>query len=65
MSKPDREAMLERDHDQLSIRRQCQLLTLTRSGVYRAKLPAPDDDELALRRRLDELYTAPPWGRGG
>src|SRR5262245_20940304 len=28
--------------------------------VYRAKPPADDDDELALRRRVDELYTAHP-----
>jgi transposase len=32
MSKPDREAMLDRDHAALSIRRQCQLLSLSRSG---------------------------------
>jgi hypothetical protein len=33
MSKPDRESMLNRDHVTLSIRRQCQLLSLCRSGV--------------------------------
>jgi hypothetical protein len=33
MSKPDREAMLDCDHVALSIRRQCQLLWLCRSGV--------------------------------
>jgi putative transposase len=60
MSKPDREAMLDGDHADLSIRRQCQLLSLCRSGVYRAKRPA-DDDDLALMRRLDELYTAHPF----
>lgn len=60
MSKPDREAMLDRDHADLSIRRQCQLLSLCRSGVYRAKRPAGDDD-LTLMRRLDELYTAHPF----
>jgi putative transposase len=60
MSKPDREAMLDRDHAALSIRRQCQLLSLSRSGVYRAKRVC-DDDDLALMRRLDELYTAHPF----
>lgn len=60
MSKPDREAKLDRDRKALSIRRQCQLLSLSRSGVYRPK-PAPDDDDLALMRRLDELYTAHPF----
>jgi HTH-like domain len=60
MSKPDREAMLDRDHAALSIRRQCQLLSLCRSGVYRPKRVA-DDDDLALMRRPDELYTAHPF----
>jgi hypothetical protein len=32
MSKPDREAKLDRDHKALSIRRQCLLLSLSRSG---------------------------------
>jgi len=60
MSKPDREAMLDRDHKALSIRRQCQLLSLCRSSLYRPKRVA-DDDDLALMRRLDELYTAHPF----
>jgi len=60
MSKPDREAMLDRDHKGLSIRRQCQLLSLCRSSVYRPRRVA-DEDDLALMRRLDELYTAHPF----
>jgi putative transposase len=60
MSKPDREALLDRDHAELSIRRQCQLLSLCRSGVYRGKRPV-DDDGMALMRRLDALYTAHPF----
>jgi putative transposase len=60
MSKPDREAMLDRDHKALSIRGQCQLLSLCRSSLYRPKRVA-DDDDLALMRRLDELYTAHPF----
>jgi putative transposase len=61
MSKPDREAMLDRAHPVLSIRRQCALLCLTRSGVYRPKQPANDDADLALMRRLDELFMAWPF----
>jgi putative transposase len=60
MSKPDREAKLDREHSQLSIRRQCQLLTLTRSGIYRQR-QEPDIEELALMRRIDELYMAHPF----
>jgi hypothetical protein len=41
MSVPDRRALLDRDHRVLSRRRQCQLLGLSRSGLYRA--PVPDE----------------------
>ena len=60
MSKPDREAMLDRDHARLSIRRQCMLLNLARSGVYRPRKPANDDD-LAVMHRLDELFLTHPF----
>ena len=52
MSRPDRKAMLDRDRRGLSIRRQCVLLSLARSGIYRPQRPANDDD-LALMRRID------------
>jgi putative transposase len=60
MSAPDRRALLDRDHGQLSIRRQCALLGVARSGVYRLPRPANDND-LALTRRIDELFTAWPF----
>jgi putative transposase len=60
MSTPDRRSRLERDHAVLSVRRQCALLGLARSGVYRAPRPANDDD-LGVMRRLDELFTAWPF----
>jgi putative transposase len=60
MSKPDREVLLDREHSVLSIRRQCQMLSLCRSEVYRRR-PQPDPNELLLMRRLDELYTAHPF----
>ena len=60
MSAPDRRAKLDPDHPYLSVRRQCAMLGIARSGVYR--LPAPaNDDELALLRRIDELYTRWPF----
>ena len=67
MSAPDRRALVDRDHSDLSVRRQCQLLSVTRSGVYRPPPAANDDDDLALMRRIDELFTAWPcsWVRGG
>ena len=60
MSAPDRRAMLDRGHPKLSIRRQCAVLHTARSGVYRPKAPANDND-LALMRRIDELFTAWPF----
>lgn len=61
MSTPDRRARLDRDHGKLSIRRQCMLLSLARSGVYRIPAPAGNDDDLMLMRRIDELFTAWPF----
>jgi putative transposase len=60
MSVPDRRALLDPDHDQLSVRRQCALLGMWRSGVYRHRRPANDTD-LSVMRRLDELFTAWPF----
>jgi putative transposase len=60
MSVPDRRALVERDDREPSIRKQCKLLGLARSGVYRKPPPANDND-LALMRRIDELFTAWPF----
>jgi putative transposase len=60
MSTPDRRSRLDRDHCAVSIRRQCTLLSLARSGVYRMPRPANDED-VALMRAIDELFTAFPF----
>ena len=60
MSIPDRRARLDRGHAKLSVRRQCQLLGLARSGVYRQRQPANDND-LGVMRRLDGLFTRRPF----
>ena len=60
MSAPDRRAKLDRAHPDLSIRRQCAMLGIARSGVYRKPRPANDND-LALMRRIDEMYTRWPF----
>jgi putative transposase len=60
MSIPDRRALVDRQDAGLSIRRQCRLLGVARSGVYRLAAAANDND-LAVMRRLDELFTAWPF----
>ena len=60
MSAPARRAKVERTGADLSVRRQCQLLNVARSGVYRPR-PEASADDLALMRRIDELYLERPF----
>ena len=60
MRAPDRRAMVKRAGMDLSVRRQCTLLNLARSGVYRPK-PITGADDLALMRRIDELHLELPF----
>ena len=60
MSVPERRALIERPSKDLSVRRQCTLLNLARSRVYRPK-PAIGADDLALMRRIDELHLELPF----
>ncbi len=46
--------------DELSVRHQCRLLEVDRSGLYYAPV-GPDAQAIALCHRLDELYTAHPF----
>jgi putative transposase len=52
--------MVERPGKDLSVRRQCALLNLARSGVYRPK-PVAGADDLVLMRRIDELHLEKPF----
>ena len=60
MSSPDRKALLAPEYPALSMRRQCTMLGIARSGVYR--LPRPSNDmDLDLMRRIDALFTQWPF----
>lgn len=61
MSIPDRKAKLDKSHPELSVRNQCKLLSLVRSGVYREPNAATDSDDLEVMRRIDEIYTRWPF----
>ena len=51
--------MIELGHDELSVRRQCELLGLSRSSYYYE--PAQESrEDLRLMRLIDEQYTAVP-----
>jgi len=62
MSVPERRAMVERPGENLSVRRQCALLNLARSGVYRPG-PVAGADDLAMMRRIvgDDLTNDTVW----
>lgn len=60
MSPRDRRAKVERAGVAVSVRRQCALLNVARSGVYRPR-PEPDAQDLALMRRIDEIYLEKPF----
>jgi putative transposase len=52
--------LIEPDHPQLSIVRQCELLDLARSSYYYEPVPESEED-LLLMRLLDEQYTRTPF----
>jgi len=45
MSTPDRRERLDRRHKRLSVRRQCTLMGVTRSSVYRPPVTTGEDDQ--------------------
>ena len=52
--------MVEVNHPELSVRRQCELLGLSRSSLYYEPGGEAAED-LRLMRKIDELYTARPF----
>lgn len=52
--------MVQPDHKELSVRRQCELLHLARSGLYYEPVGV-STRELELMRRIDELYMKYPF----
>jgi putative transposase len=56
MSRAERLAMLERDYPELSLNVQAELLGLSYSSLFYKPVP-PAARELAIKRRIDEIYT--------
>lgn len=52
--------MIEDNHSQLSIVKQCDLLEVSRSGLYYEPVPETEEN-LALMRQMDEQYLKTPY----
>ena len=60
LSVDTRKAMIESDHKELSLRRQCDLLELNRSTLY-YEVTGVSPVTLQLMNHIDEIYTAYPF----
>jgi len=52
--------MLEKDHPELSLKVQAELLGISYSSLFYQPVP-PSERELAIKRRIDEIYTKHPY----
>ena len=60
MSRGKRKAMISRDHPDLSLSRQCQVFSISRSSFY-YELKSESLENLSLMRRIDELFLRYPF----
>jgi len=60
MSREERKATITRDHPDLSLSRQCRLLSISRSSFYYTA-KGESAENLALMRRIDELFLKYPF----
>ena len=60
MSRGERKAMITREHPELSLSRQCEVLSISRSSFYHAP-KGESPATLALMRRIDELFLKYPF----
>ena len=60
MSRTERVALVEREGSELALSIQTELLGLSRSSLYYQPRP-PSAEEIAVKHRIDEIYTAHPF----
>lgn len=53
--------LIDKDHTALSIRRQCGLIGLHRSGFYYGRKPAVSTEDKIIMDYLDQSYTDIPF----
>lgn len=56
-----RRGLIEREHPELSLRRQCELLSLARSGIYYKTEHNHDDGNTNMMNLIDTIYTKHPF----
>lgn len=61
MSVKEKRALIERSHGQISVKRQCELLGLSRSSLYLRPACGEREANQALMGLIDEIYTARPF----
>jgi putative transposase len=60
LSRDEQLALVERENREVSVQVQCELLGLARSSVYYTPRQ-PDERDLLVKRRIDEIYTTSPF----
>jgi len=60
LTRVERQALVEREGGDLSLSRQADLLSLSRSSLYYQPMPVTEQ-ELTIKRRIDAIYTAYPF----
>jgi putative transposase len=60
LSRAERIELLENGNIEMSLQEQCDLLTLNRTSLYYHPV-GPSAEELMIKRRIDEIYTAHPY----
>ena len=60
MSRGERKMMVRRGHPELSLSRQCQVLSISRSSLYYTP-KGESVENLALMRRIDEVFLKYPF----
>src|SRR5215207_5254459 len=60
LSHTERRAMVEHQAEALALSTQAELLSISRSSLYYQPVPPPPK-EVALKHRIDELYTTYPF----
>ena len=61
MSVEEKCGCIEPEHPELSVRRQCELIGLSRASYYRPVMHTESEENVELMHRIDEVYTRYPF----